>query len=265
MTRQGNAGDRMPGVATRTRRRKRSDLIVDEVKRWIVAEQMKPGDRLPSERELIEMFASSKGTIREALKSLEVQGLISVKTGPKGGAVVESVTLDRATQLLRNYLHFRHPNGAQLYGLRKLIEPRLAVSVVGKLTDEDFQAMEETVRLCDHPPASWEERRRQRIAELEFHNILVARSEDPLLALICRFLNDLVLDIVVYKKVFLPEQTDFSKSNLDYHRRLIEAFRRADADEVGRLMHDHMCAAERFNLELDSHIEQGAFLGGGVP
>lgn len=239
---------------SRTRRRKRSDLIVDEVKRWVVVGRLSPGDRLPTERDLMEMFECSKGTIREALKSLEVQGLVRIKTGPKGGAVLETVTFTHATDLLRNYLHFQKPTGGDLYALRKLVEPELAVSVVGKLTDEDFQRLEDLVAACAQPPASAGERQSQRMAELEFHNVLAARCDNPLLALVCRFLNDLVRDLVVYKKVLYPEQTDFSRSNLRYHVELIGAYRARAVGEVRRLMREHMEEAERFNKELDAQI-----------
>ena len=70
----------------RPKRQKLSDVIVEDVKRWIVAERKQPGDRLPNEKELIELFGYSKSTVREALKALEVRGLIAIRTGPGGGA-----------------------------------------------------------------------------------------------------------------------------------------------------------------------------------
>ena len=93
------------------KRVKRSDQIVSAIKRWVAVNEKQPGDRLPNERDLMEQFDCSKGTVREALKSLEVQGLISVKTGPNGGAVLESVPYERASELLRNFLHFERPSG----------------------------------------------------------------------------------------------------------------------------------------------------------
>ena len=59
----------------RPKRQQLSDVIVEDVKRWIVAERKQPGDRLPNEKELIELFGYSKSTVREALKALEVRGL----------------------------------------------------------------------------------------------------------------------------------------------------------------------------------------------
>ena len=74
------------------------------------------------------------------------------------------------------------------------------------------------------------------------------------MALVCRLLNDLVRDLVVYKKVQYPEQTEFSRSNLRYHTALISAYRARAAGEVRRMMREHMEEAERFNKELDAQI-----------
>src|SRR5436853_1093 len=64
------------------RQLKRPDLVAQEIKRLITEKNLSPGDRLPRESELQAQFQVSKGTIREALKSLEVQGLITISTGP---------------------------------------------------------------------------------------------------------------------------------------------------------------------------------------
>jgi GntR family transcriptional repressor for pyruvate dehydrogenase complex len=95
------------------RRPKRGDLVVDEIKRWIGERRLAPGDKLPKEAELQTLFGVSKGTAREALKSLDVQGLVTVSAGSSGGATVGEVPLDRAFQLVQNYLFFRAVDVAQ--------------------------------------------------------------------------------------------------------------------------------------------------------
>ena len=77
---------------TNLRAPKRGDLMVDEIKRWIADQRLAPGAKLPKENELQNLFGVSKGTAREALKSLEVQGLVTVSTGPSGGATISART-----------------------------------------------------------------------------------------------------------------------------------------------------------------------------
>ena len=67
-----------------------------------------PGERLPSETEMIARFGMAKGTIREAIRILEAQGLVKSRTGPGGGVFVHQVSEERATALLGNYFYFQH-------------------------------------------------------------------------------------------------------------------------------------------------------------
>jgi DNA-binding FadR family transcriptional regulator len=242
------------------KRIKRSDQIVESVKSWVALNRMPPGDRLPNERELMEQFECSKGTVREALKSLEVQGLISIRTGPNGGAVLERVPFEKASELLRNFLHFEQPSGPEIYALRTLIEPEIAALATPRLSEEDLNALDALVKRCEIAPETFEERIEQRIAELDFHVLLAQRCGNSMLAFIGRFVNDMIRDLVIFKKAALPEQHEFSCANFAYHQQLIEAFRARDETAARKLMHDHMKSAEHFNRELDGQLNQH-FLG----
>ena len=74
--------------------------IRDQLRDRILNGGLKPGDRLPQERDLIEQFGVSKGTIREALKALDAQGIIKTRTGPGGGAFIAPVNESGALELL---------------------------------------------------------------------------------------------------------------------------------------------------------------------
>src|SRR5260370_5554901 len=84
-----DANPRPPNLRSpHLRSQKRGDLVVEEIKRWIAERRLGPGDKLPKEDELQTLFGVSKGTAREALKSLEVQGLVTMSTGPAGRAPI---------------------------------------------------------------------------------------------------------------------------------------------------------------------------------
>lgn len=236
----------------RPKRQKLSDVIVEDVKRWIVAERKQPGDRLPNEKELIELFGYSKSTVREALKALEVRGLIAIRTGPGGGAYLQQVSVDHASEPLRNFLHFHHLDGHHIYQLRKVLEPELAVSVVGRLEPAQLARLEENIRLCTREPTNEDELRTQRVAELEFHSMLAESCPNPVLSFMCRFLNDLLRDLVVYKNAL--DHRHFGETNVDFHTQLLAAYRKPDADEVRRLMTEHMVDAEVHMHEMEAHI-----------
>lgn len=236
------------------RRQKLAELISDDIKRWIASERLEAGARLPNEKALMELYGCAKGTVREALKILEVEGLVTLKTGPGGGAVINTPGMEPASRSLRNFLHFEGLEGEQVYQLRKLLEVELAVSVVGHLDDDTLARLETNLDACQHCHEGEEEQRRQRFLELEFHNILAQACPNPLLAFVCQFLNDMLRDLVVIKKAYKPERKKFDRANQDYHRKLIDAYRERDTDQVRKLMSEHMGDAEHHMTALEAQM-----------
>ena len=265
--RRGGASAR-PETALRFQ--KRSDLIAEEIKQWIVHEGLVPGDRLPQERALCEQFGVSKGTMREALKALEVQGLLRFSTGPGGGGRVAQVPLETAAQLLGNYFHFEEISVDHLYQLRLLLEPELAAEVTPHLTDEDLKSLEELVEVSDCVPANRSIERGQRLAELDFHDVLAERCENALLRFTCRFINALIKNGVVYqallddddrKRDSVEDVEPMAKDGVVAHRDIIDAFRSRDPERARQAMHAHMVQAHAHLRRMEARLA-GGFLAG---
>jgi GntR family transcriptional repressor for pyruvate dehydrogenase complex len=107
--------------------------------------------------------------VREALKSLEVQGLIRTRTGPGGGAFIESMSETRAMSLLSNYLFTRQLSISDIYSLRKALEPVVAVSAIENMDEAGFDQLQQLISVYDRDPANDQERWDQLMAELDFH------------------------------------------------------------------------------------------------
>ena len=73
--------------------------VVDQIQGAILDGQIKPGDKLPAERELGEMLGTSRGTLREALRVLEQKGLIEIRLGVGGGAIVKDPSDERIARI----------------------------------------------------------------------------------------------------------------------------------------------------------------------
>ncbi len=231
------------------RRPKRPDIIAGKIREMIVAQRLSPGDRVPQEWLLPETHGASRGTLREALKVLEFQGLTTSKTGPGGGVFVSSVGADQAIRLLDNLFLFQPPSIADIYAIRKQLEPELAASVAGRLSDEAFAALRETIRLYEAEPATAEEEYRQRLAELDFHLELARRSENVLLGFVCIFLVSLLRDMTACRAIYRQANPTLRETGLDYQIRLLRAIRAGDGERARRIMRDHMVAAEAYMLE----------------
>jgi GntR family transcriptional repressor for pyruvate dehydrogenase complex len=219
---------------------KRSDLVAEEIKRLITERNLNPGDKLPREIELQQQFEVSKGTIREALKSLEVQGLVKISTGPGGGGTIAEVPLNRTLQFMQNYLFFQDVTIDHIYTVRQMLEPELAASAVPHLTEEHFHALEHSISCCD-PTQSAEDLLSQRREDVHFHDILAAASPNPFLRFTCEIINEMIRELIVYgNRTPLAEHRRFGEVNADFHRDILNAARARDADEVRRLMSEHM-------------------------
>lgn len=222
------------------RQLKRPDLVAQEIKRLITEKNLSPGDRLPRESELQAQFQVSKGTIREALKSLEVQGLITISTGPSGGGTVVEVPLDRTLQFMQNYLFFQEVTIDDIYTVRQMLEPELAAGAVPHLTEADFDALEHSIACCD-PTQSSEDLVSQRREDVNFHDILAAANPNPFLRFTCELINEMIRQLIVFaNRTPQSEHRRFGEANARIHRDIVQAARERDAVKVHALMQQHM-------------------------
>jgi len=245
-----------PMTARQSQRRKRSDAIADEIKRWIMDEEIAPGSRLPQERDLIERFRASRGTIREALKSLEVQGLVAIRTGVSGGASVTVVSYARTVELLSNYFYSSNISLADIYAVRKVIEPELVASVAGRLDPTELRALEASVEICAGEPLPGSVSRRQRIAELDFHDVLADACPNPMLGFYCRFINSMLKNLAVCEAIYDEPQAELTRQGHDYHTRLLQALRDGERATARRLMREHIADAEKLMLASAAKLER---------
>jgi len=239
------------------RKQKRADLVAEELKRLITQRNLRPGDKLPHEVKLQQMFSVSKSTIREALKSLEVQGLISVSTGPTGGGTIVEVPLDRTFQLMQNYLFFKDVGISDVYTIRRLLEPELAAGAIPHLTEDDFRALERTIDLCDPASKAAAESQMldQRQEDLTFHDILAAANPNPMLRFCCQLINEMLRQLVVFgNETPACEHERFGAANVSFHRRILEAARARDTGKVRALMSAHMEECTHFVTRMNGRV-----------
>ncbi|NRA87086.1 MAG: FadR family transcriptional regulator [Rhizobiales bacterium] len=221
------------------------------------------GDKLPHEKQLIEIFNCAKGTMREALKSLEVQGLISIRTGPSGGPTLIQVSQRRTSDLLRNFMQFRDISIEQIYQLRKVIEVELAVSVVGLLPQDILERLSGQISDCCAAPASQTRQNqhlRLREKELDFHDVLAEYCSNPLLSFHAKFLNELLRNFIEFRFDHISQYETFTHSNIDYHRQLVGAYIANDVEQVREIMTAHMIDCEKHTLSLNATLTKNLLL-----
>ncbi|MCO5073342.1 MAG: FCD domain-containing protein [Rhizobiaceae bacterium] len=252
------AGDRAhPVVPSAARRRKRPDIVADSIRERIMRSRLGPGDRIPTDWLDAETVKVSRGTLREALKVLEFEGLITSKTGPGGGTFVAAIAPENALRMLDNLFLFAPPSIADIYAIRKLLEPELAASTAGALSDSAFEALQATIRLCEAEPTSAEEEYRQRLAELDFHAELARNTPNRLLGFVITVLLSLLRDMTVCREIYSEPNPELREAGLTYQIRLLRAIRAGQADKARDIMREHMAEAEKYMLERSAMRARG--------
>jgi DNA-binding FadR family transcriptional regulator len=248
----------LPPVTTRSThdRLSRPQQVAEAIKSWVMENGWGPGVRLPSETELIERFCMAKGTIREAIRILEAQGLVRSRTGPGGGVFVHQVSEERATALLGNYFYFEHLTIDDIYQIRQALEPELAATLAGRLSEAQLAALEEVMTRYSEPARTSEEEREQHVASLRFHALLAEMSGNPLLRFLIRFTANMLAEITVSRRLYAQPNRELWSTGLDYQSRLVAALRAGDKISARQILSEHMKNAHRLMLMQETVLTQ---------
>ena len=122
---------------------KPSDKIINQIRSLIKSGQLKPGDRLPPERKLVEKFGVGRGHVRDALKKLEFYGIL--KTLPQSGTVVAGLGVKALEGLINNVLQIEAPDFYSVAETRILLESQAARLAAERRTSEDIIQLTKTL------------------------------------------------------------------------------------------------------------------------
>ena len=128
------------------RKNKVHEEVAKQIERLILKE-LSPGDKLPAERELAEMLGVSRSSIRDAIRRLELMGLVQPRQG--AGTVVQEISAEALVTPLSNVIANKRPMVGELLDFRKMLEPPLAGRAATHASVGELAAMEEILRRQD--------------------------------------------------------------------------------------------------------------------
>lgn len=237
--------------------KRRPDAIADLMKDYIRTQGLGPGARLPQERELIDRFKAAKGTVREAMKALETQGLVFTRSGPGGGAFVAQPSAQRAMELMSTHFFFDQPSLSDIYAIRKALEPEVAAQLAGHITEAELALLESTIRIYDRPPADADEQYRQRVAELDFHSQLAQLCPNPLLGFLCSLMHNLLRDLPLARRIYADPAPSSREEGVSFQYRLMAALKDGRAEDARSIAAEHMAFAEAYMIAR-AHEHEGS-------
>ena len=195
-----------------------SDQIIDQIRDAVLSGQLKPGERVASEKELILQFGVSKATLREALRVLEAMGLIEIRKGTSGGAFVADVDMRTTLNSLINFLRFEKVSLKEITMFRYLIEPTVAGIAATRATDKDIFSLKKiigrTVTKSENEVSK----------EIGFHRYLARMVDNTLLNLIIDFVDNILSSL----KTELRLGVDFYQGVRKSHRLILECMIQKD-------------------------------------
>lgn len=220
------------------------DRLVELIRDLITERGLRIGDALPTERELGELYLSSRNTVREALQILRAYGI--VETRPKVGAVISGGRSAAIQKLFSFHSTISPESFRDVQGFRRIIEVGVSDHIILHATEEDFAKLDQKNALLFAATTVSESARR----DYEFHEALVELAGNRTTLAAYRMLRPVIEEIMHVGKTNRPAQ----QRAFETHTEIVAALRARDRVAYTYLMSRHL----EFGLQF---VEQGPQTG----
>ncbi len=205
--------------------------IVTKVKEMVEQGRLKSGDQLPSERELSEVFKVSRSSVREAVRSLESQGLIESRQGD--GTYIARQPIEDLVDPLASVIFTEKDGQMELFEMRRLVEPQLASLAAERATPEEIDELEKILDTQEEKINSGE---MGTDVDKAFHDKLAAATKNAILIRIM----DTVMDSLTESREKSLQIEGRPEKSLVRHREILEAIKTGDKELAETLMREHL-------------------------
>lgn len=198
-----------------------------------------PGELLEPERTMLEKYQTGRGTLREALRLLEFQGVISLKPGPRGGPVLQMPDATHLGSTIVLLMQLQSAPARSIVEVRSAVEPMVSRLAATRMTDDALSELSRTVetmrRDLDDQYSFLE-------ADKRFHDIIAWSSDNALFGYVVESLLG-ILDGTVVGLDYLRHSR---AAVLEAHQGIYEALAARDPDASEQRMRDHVAAYEQY-------------------
>jgi GntR family transcriptional regulator, transcriptional repressor for pyruvate dehydrogenase complex len=207
-------------------------LVARRIVRDIERMDLAPGDKLPPEKVMFQEYQIGRGTLREALRFLELQGILSLKPGPGGGPVVERPDASNLATLLLLLLQFSDARFSSVVQARSALEPIMAELAAPRISPEAIADLAETI-------SSMELHLDDSVfleANKRFHDIIAWSSGNPLFG----YLVDALMGILDGTALGIEYPSHRRGPILKAHQRIYDALRLRQSHAAREAMQAHI-------------------------
>jgi GntR family transcriptional repressor for pyruvate dehydrogenase complex len=203
----------------------------------ICNDELKIGDKLPSERELCDRFQVSRPSVREALRVMQTVGFVSVRAG--GGAYITEFNIEPFLTLFAPLLCKRPQFGLELMELRELVEVK-SVELAAQNPSKDF--LEDLEMVLLRMEASIKENINEIgvDADIKFHQRIIHSTNNFVLVKASEFINTLMEISIKDARALVLERAENSNQLLDEHKKIYDGIFNRSPDEAAEAMKKHL-------------------------
>ena len=218
--------------------RRAFEEIAATIKASILSGIWKPGDRLPAETELSHQFGVSRNTIREALRTLELSGLIAIRTGVAGGPVVKDTILSCIGDLYLDAFQMEKITVEEFTAARQAIEKVILNEAIDKANEEDIIKLKHNIAKAKALVAK---KQMATDVNFEFHSLLAAASKNRVFVIMEKAVN------TIHHRLRSRTPVDFNttKNAVYAHEKLLEALIKKERETSMNLMEKHIAAVRK--------------------
>lgn len=229
---------------------KASDVLADDLRERILRNEFPEGTPLPPERELVAQTSMSRTTVRESLRILEVQGLVTIRTGRTGGAFVRRPDSDSMADSVELLIRGRQIRLDDLLETREAIEPQCAGLAARHRTDEDLDRLEElNARIEDTKGPSLAEFLQTNV---DWHVAVADASHNELLSGMMRALSQAIYE-GTDNQGFVDDEV--RATTVKAHRAITRGIRAQDYDAAVRRMSRHVHSYAEAILKVEERTD----------
>lgn len=212
---------------------KRSELVARQLAAYIVDEDLNSGTRLPSEKDLIDIFGVARTTMREALRLLETRGVITVRSGPGGGPVVRRPKVSDLGESLSLMMQFSRASLEEIMHARTLLEATIARLAATLIDDEQLDRLRS---VSADLAGAINDDTRFGVGNVEFHDIIASASGSTVLRVFLASINN----ISDARNSGVRYTTKFRKEIVHDHDEIVAALSAHDAGAAELAMSAHL-------------------------
>jgi GntR family transcriptional repressor for pyruvate dehydrogenase complex len=215
--------------------------IVEQIKVLMASGDLKPGDKLISERELAEKLQVSRASVREALRALEMMGFVEIKAG--GGTFMKETAKESIIQPLAMFIAIERGTFFEIYEIRKIFESASAYLAAQRATAIDLAKIEDYLKKMNAAVAEDDSEKGEDM-DTAFHYAIAESTHNNWLLRLLNTISDSFHKTVSASRKQLYLTPGHPQTLIEQHKNIYEAIRNKNPVLARRAMMEHLNFAE---------------------